>query len=439
MVRQSPIILLCLLFTSLLPHSYAQCPTCSVDAGLSGCTLTLTDTVTNPTYTLSSSSDKLCIASGAVIQGSWNISMTDPDAMIVNNGRIEISSDLEIEEGTFINNGIIDIPGDLIISSGQISSFGFIGLGGDLHVDSTAAEVCNQDSMNITNDALIEGDLMNNGNLVVGSDFLQSSGDICVTSVGKVYATNFQTNSNFRGPSPGSGCAYFEVDNYSEVNSSGIMTGAIDFCDQTPPMSSPFLDSFSGVIDSNVTYCGCLSTLSFSVGFEKTEIEEEGAYYRISSIFSLYPGNYEVSVEVKRRGQDFIQVGRDLLEQKRRSMRSWDLALPRAAFSQAEAWRLKVTDIDGAIAYSPAFEYKKGEELAWWFSSDNKKLFLFLQSPAICRLALIDMRGQEVWRSEMGIETENMSIALPDYLPLGVYQIQIQANGKTERDRIWLR
>ncbi|PCJ25514.1 MAG: hypothetical protein COA97_07540 [Flavobacteriales bacterium] len=47
----------------------------------------------------------------------------------------------------------------------------------------------------------------------------------------------------------------FIMQDTSFNNTGGTMTGSFDFCDMTPPATSPFIDINLGTVDPNITYC----------------------------------------------------------------------------------------------------------------------------------------------------------------------------------------
>ena len=66
---------------------------------------------------------------------------------------------------------------------------------------------------------------------------------------GYVYVGNNWYNSDTIAGTAGS----FIVENLT--GNEGMMTGAFDFCDLTPPASTPFIDYNIGTIDASITYC----------------------------------------------------------------------------------------------------------------------------------------------------------------------------------------
>jgi len=66
-----------------------------------------------------------------------------------------------------------------------------------------------------------------------------------------VIGDSFYNFDTIVGTSSGS----IQVQDTSYNHTSGTMTGSFDFCDATPPPTSPFIDFNLGTVDPNITYC----------------------------------------------------------------------------------------------------------------------------------------------------------------------------------------
>lgn len=422
--------------------SLAQCPSCASDAGTSGCTITLSGAVSNPTYTLNNSTDKLCIASGATITGTWNINITDPDAMIVNNGTINVSNGITINDGTFINNGELSLAGSLVINDGQMVNQNVTVVGGDLDLANSTAEICNQDSMNIANDVDLSGDFLNNGTIIVNNDFVQVMGNLCVTGIGKVYTNNdFTTNGNLRGPNPGDGCAYFEIGQISTVNSTGVLTGNVDFCDQTPPLTTPFIDSYSGSIDTNVTYCGCLSLLPVQSEVLDFGVSLHKSSYNLSANLLLGEGSYRLSLLGSLEGQTFSHILTENLVQNLAEYRSWKRTFSAEELFGYQWIKLALRSSDGNRVYSSplrlAGNYPKDNFRLWQNTPRSLKIQSSYQGKL--KVKLMNMQGQWITERDISLEGIPTELALPENISPGVYQVFLQTPQFRRPYRIWLR
>ncbi|MCI4670730.1 MAG: hypothetical protein MRZ79_21525 [Bacteroidia bacterium] len=424
-------------------QSFGQCVTCGSDAGTSGCTITLSGAVSNPTYTLNSSSDKLCIAAGATITGNWNITITDPGAMIVNNGSIDVDNNVEVEDGLFINNGELSVGGDLEISGGQMVNYNLLTVSGDFNLSDPDAEFCNQDSINISNDALLSGDFLNGGVLVVDNTFRQDTGNICVEAVGKVYTMDFEVNGNIIGPSPGDGCAYFDVSSSSTVDASGSLTGMIDFCDQTPPLTSPYIDVFTGSIDTNVMYCGCLTLLSLEariLEFSLSNSEEDQNILGLAASILMDRGSYHLFVEVSKDDKTYYKIHSESLKQESSGLNNWSSQTSLSKLVGFKWIRLVVAGSSGKTFSKPISikDLQSQNPYQVWLSASRILRIRADVSPS-SRLRVLGMNGKKVFESWLNTEEFSQSFQLPKHIPSGLYQVYILSPHGQSTHRIWLK
>lgn len=151
-----------------------------------------------------------------------------------------------IETYNFTNNHIFENYGEIIfadaVNIGEInnkndinSTHDFLNMGDLYNVTDTSAIIVynnfqNRDS--IQHDAY----LLNNGNITVLNNF--SNGDT-ITGSGNFCVGQLSSNT-------------------------GNMDGTFEFCDNTPPAMAPFIDSNTGFIGSNITWCSgpCLSAIA---------------------------------------------------------------------------------------------------------------------------------------------------------------------------------
>ncbi len=149
----------------------------------------------------------------------------------------------------FTNNGVVNF--DQFTNTGTLTNTNFLSF-----VDITnTGTFTNQDSLIGT------GSMTNTGNLdnQVGAVF-----DLAVSFLNSD-PINFNALLTING-SFTIGDSYF---NFDAVNGTatgnivvqdtsanfGSMTGSFDFCDMTPPATSPFIDINIGIVDPNITYC----------------------------------------------------------------------------------------------------------------------------------------------------------------------------------------
>lgn len=103
----------------------------------------------------------------------------------------------------------------------------------------------------------------------------------------------------------GTNTGSFTVQNTSR--SSGYMMGSFDFCDATPPPTSPFIDLHIGYIDPNITYCSLLGTSSLA--YEKKSLQ-------------IYPNPVTTELTIIKHQEAVLQVqvlntlGQLVLQQK---------------------------------------------------------------------------------------------------------------------------
>ena len=104
-----------------------------------------------------------------------------------------------------------------------------------------------------SNDFTNAGHYENYGLLSVAVDFMNADStnhEAYFYNDSMVYVGNdFLNVDTIEGPVEGHFCVG------SNSSNSGYFYGNFDFCDQTPPASSPYIDLNTGYIDPNITYC----------------------------------------------------------------------------------------------------------------------------------------------------------------------------------------
>ncbi|MEO0897288.1 MAG: hypothetical protein AAFY71_12860 [Bacteroidota bacterium] len=403
--------------------SMGQCSTCYVDDGLSGCTYTISGAVNNPTYTLNSSSDKLCIESGAVVTGNWKITVNDPAATIVNNGTINVNP-VNFKQGIFINNGTVNFK-NLVMDNGSITNYGLLTVTNNVNINSDDVDICNQDSINIGKSLNAKGEIRNEGSLTVGNSFTQNSGTYCTENVGLVYTSNLTINSTVKGPNSGDGCVVFNITGTSTINYADSLIGAVDFCDSSPPGSSPFVDNHPGSLDSNITYCSCISTLDLEIGSLNIWQDQHDAIF--SSTLFIYPSSYIFILEGSSDGTLFTQVSSQGIHIAYPQVLQWNETISLQQLEPHSYLRLRIVQEDGNSSFSTMIRNDIGvkrAKLRWHYDPLDQYLHLDGLPPEATQVEILNLKGQVLMLSSQPPSHGQLDMFIPQEMK-GVFFLLI--------------
>jgi hypothetical protein len=162
-----------------------------------------------------------------------------------------LKADSCTNSGTFTNNGIVNF--DQYTNSGTFTNTNYLSF-----VDITNTGIfTNQDSLigtgsmyNLENFDNQNGAIINLGVSLLNSDPVNS--DATFNNDGKfTMGDSFYNFDAITGGATGG----FIMQDTSYNGASGSMTGSFDFCDMTPPASSPFIDLNFGTVSPTITYC----------------------------------------------------------------------------------------------------------------------------------------------------------------------------------------
>lgn len=248
------------------------------------------------------------------------------DGIIDNNGYINVPTFYIDSNGSMYNYGTIQGLSTIVDSLWNNGSFtnyagaklladsatnnGFFTNNGNIQflqfTNFTNGTFTNNDSLSFT-DMTNMGDFTNNG-IIIGANNMWNNEYFDNTANGEIIITNgflnadtitntasFNNDGNFdigdsfynfntiTGTSTGS----FTVQD-SSVNF-GSMIGSFDFCDATPPSTSPFVDYDFGTIDVNITYC------QVSI-VENSQMDNIAVYPNPTSNWVFFNDTYQVEV-----------------------------------------------------------------------------------------------------------------------------------------------
>jgi len=183
-----------------------------------------------------------------------------------NDGSFTISN-LGITTGTVTNTGTLSPT--LLLVGGTLINTGVVNQCDSLHI---TGSLTNNATGSITALAMLSDGLTNNNasiqlnnfqnsskfyntsTLICTVDFtnnnVQANGTAMFDNSGAVTVQNDWSNTD---SIVGNSSGYFCVANAS--SNSGFMLGNFDFCDNTPPVSSPFIDVNTGTVDPLITFC----------------------------------------------------------------------------------------------------------------------------------------------------------------------------------------
>lgn len=210
---------------------------------------------------------------------------------ISNNGSLTVTDSLYINialingaSGTIVSNNFYS--GNHLTNNGNINAVNFLNNGifenyDQCHFTNFLNNLTGQNSGTIefydfynndsfantaqltgTYDFTNAGDFFNTGNITVAHDFTNGdsiNGDAYFNNMGHFLIENDMANmDSLTGSSSGQYCVGQNSANF------GVFYGEFDFCDQTPPASSPYIDLISGPVSASITYCAtpCNSALA---------------------------------------------------------------------------------------------------------------------------------------------------------------------------------
>jgi hypothetical protein len=424
-----------------LPYSlHGQCYTCIDDDCSGGCTYLITGTVSNPSYNLNHASDKLCIAPGAVVTGNWNVNLNHSDATVVNCGTIRTTTGLNWNQGRFINHGRLEIGQSLTINGGQWANYRLLDVTTDLNINGSSVRFCNHDSVIVRNNFNAAGEVQNNYVFQVMRHFQQNTGTFCTQQRSLVHARDFTTQAHVEGPPLGDGCALFMIGQYSTVNASGGLDGSIDFCDSTPPPSSPYVDNVSGTIGSNVKFCTCTVVLSAEQIRWRAEQINQGV--RLSAEAPEGVAWRRIRI-LRSHATEPLTLLAELTPAPLPPGQSWqwtDRHLPSS--NSPLTYQVQWLGADGQWAQSQRLMVRPSLHCSQWegiihAGPEGTFLQLSLPRPGLIRLTLIDQQGRVMWQS-LQHASANDQVALPCLtLPAGLYLLRAIYGGERRSWR-WL-
>lgn len=165
---------------------------------------------------------------------------------MLNDANAVLKADSATNAGTFTNNGRVYY--NYFTNSGVFTNANFL-----TSFDMTnTGTYDNTDTLLITNSLWNTEKIYNTGFINISNDVLNDDNvnyDASFVNYGFVNVADSWYNMDTVRSNYGS----WVVQDTSY--NSGFMIGGFDFCDQTPPASSPYVDFNFGTIDNNITYC----------------------------------------------------------------------------------------------------------------------------------------------------------------------------------------
>lgn len=426
-------LLLGCLLGSLSSPIQAQCYTCVTNDCSAGCTYLITGTVHDPSYNLNNATDKLCIAAGAVVTGNWNVNVNHSDATVVNCGTIRTSTGLNWNQGTFINHGRIEIAHSLTLNAGEWANYRLIDVATDLNVNGSSVRFCNHDSVIVRNNFNAAGEMQNNYVLQVMGHFQQNTGTFCTQQQSLVHAHDFTTQAHVQGPPLGDGCALFMVGQISTVNASGGLDGSIDFCDSTPPPSSPYVDNVSGTIGSNVQFCTCTVILSAEEIRWRAEWLSQGVHLCATAPQGV--AWRRVRIARSHGGQPLTPLT-ELTPPPLEPAQTWhwtDQSPPVTAGHLV--YQLQCQNADGQWGPGQRFIVRPAYACTQWQGNihreqDHTSLALDLPAPGSIALELLDQAGRTLWQAKRQVLAQDQLTLPCSQLPPGLYLLRATYGGE---------
>lgn len=430
---------LCLIGWAFPSLAWGQCYTCLTDDCSTGCTYLITGSVSNPSYTLNSASDKLCIAPGAVVTGNWNVNVNHPDATVVNCGTIRTSSGLNWNQGHLVNYGRIEIAHSLTLNGGELTNHRALTVNVDLNINGSSVRFCNHDSVIVHNNFNAAGEVQNNSVFQIRGHFQQNTGTFCTEFQSLVHAYDFSTQARVEGPAIGNGCALFMIGRTSTVNASGGLNGAIDFCDSTPPPSSPYVDNVSGTIGSNVSYCVCRNVLSLDALSWQAEARD-GQVHLTAQARQAVAWRH-LRIERSQDGQHY-QRQQDLIPPPLAAGDTWQWQAP--VPSGTRLWyRLHWQAEDGQWHRArplTVFQPLSCRRLQGHLNQQAQAPCLHLSLPGLhpFQVEVFDQQGRRQWQQTLTPDTHHPTLTWPQQgLPPGLYLVVVRQQGQARSWR-WL-
>ncbi|MBA3704826.1 MAG: T9SS type A sorting domain-containing protein [Bacteroidetes bacterium] len=170
------------------------------------------------------------------------------DVSFINNDTVIVSKNW-IEKGTFKNYLYADIADTFhIYSGGSVENYIVVTTGNFLWLDGT---LDNSGTFTVPVIKVDTNGALNNnpkGIVVTTGNFIYNYGDMSLFNYSVIKTKNIISSGRIMGAF---GCILIS----DSSNVSGIIDGSIDFCDATPPSTSPPIDVFTGTVSSLVTFC----------------------------------------------------------------------------------------------------------------------------------------------------------------------------------------
>jgi len=332
-----------------------------------------------------------------------------------------------------VNWGQMDIGQDLSLDDGSWANYGALLVSRDLLINSNSVRFCNFDSVQVYRDFDAQGEVQNNGLFQVDSTYEQSNGSFCVESASILRSEDLTfSGTTVEGPSSSGRCASFEVESSSSVDATMGISGPVDFCDSTPPASSPYLDSYSGSLGTNVSYCACTVVLPARVYLRwEAYRDPQGVWLR--AVWPTEQPIEDLQVARSRDGRHF-QV---LPEASAFPLSPgyWQGLDAHPPAGSPLYYRLRYRDGRGQVYLSSVLrvgpaKQQQQREVRLLGASAQAWLQWRLTSTAPMVWELLDGQGRRVWRKQVAPGALVGRMALPAApVPSGLYFLRVQQDG----------
>ena len=356
-------------------------------------------------------------------------------AKVNNDGSIQVSSSVIVNEGNISNNNNFQVGKDLTVTKGSgnnfISNYGSLEIAQNF---SSEADVFieNAGSMMVEGDLTTSSTFYNNaldgpGNLVVNGKFINDANGHFTNFFGVATVSNFYNNGLIDGD-----FSSFAISGISENAMGAVIKGGIDICDSSLQVGSFFVDMNYGLIegggddpdleDGTVTQCGeevvfhdplpvTLISWKASVQNDQVVLEWQTASEHNSASFI---------VERSTNGDNFERIS--ILQ----AAGNGDQLIAythtdRNAQAGTVYYRLKLIDLDGKYVYSSiisvtirpaaAFSMKvfpnpltSQEELHIWLTGNANQRYL---------VEALDIQGRLIYQKQVESITNYLEFIIP--------------------------
>ena len=348
-------------------------------------------------------------------------------------------SDITINAGNLINEGNIDMKDKSFdINAGvSVSNYGL--LANILHLQvNTDGILKNWGEIQARLHFTVNDSVQHKGGKIqVGGHLTVNSGGVLNAESEIAVDRNMTINGTIEGPASGS-YGWIEVDGKTTVNSSGTLTGQIDVCDSGSPSGG--LDSNTGTIGPDVTYCENSGAVSMPVEFLDFYAQYEGNAVELNWLTATELNNDYFSIERSTDGVLFMTIGTV------KGVGTTDLAqsysfLDTEPLNKPTIYRLKQTDIDGSNEYSsmvevtpPSLVITQIEGKVYPNPTDGKTtLALQLAEVLQGQLMVTGINGQIVAQQPIDLAAGNHQIPIDlSSVAAGVYFISMKNNGASK-------